>query len=168
MSRSRATDSKPRIEVRNGNMTKRKLDFATRLAREDVAGLIEALVEGLKDGVIKVQKSGEFLVLEVPRVVDLEIKATVSDDRAEFVIDVSWRTNRAENPDTAPGDSCGKEDALARKALANAARQLDVSAQKAAGTMKKVAAAKKETAASAKSIKPAAKPRATNKKISNT
>ena len=116
-------------------MAKQKLEFVTRLAREDVAGLIEALVEGLKDGVLKVKKSGESLALEVPRVVDLEIGATINDERAEFAINVSWRTNRAENPDTAPKE---KDDAQAREALAAAARQLDASAKKAAGTIKKV------------------------------
>jgi amphi-Trp domain-containing protein len=150
-------------------MAKRKLDFVTRLTREDVAGLVEALVEGLKDGVLKVQKSGETLALEVPRVVDLEIEAAISDERAEFAIEVSWRTNRAENPDTAPGGGdervcSGEEDERAREMLVRAARQLDVSAKKAAGTMKKVATAKKKTTAGAKSKSPGAKPRTTNKK----
>ena len=150
-------------------MVKRKLEFATRLTREDVAGLIEALVEDLKDGVLKVQKSGETLACEVPRVVDLEMGAAISDERAEFTIHVSWRTNRAENPDTAPEGVdrdawSGKEDARAKEALANAAQQLNVSVKKAAGTMKKVATAKKETAAGAKSKKPAVQSRATNKK----
>ena len=120
-------------------MVKQKLEFVTRLTREDVAGLIEALVEGLKDGVLKVQKSGETLALDVPRVVDLEMGAAISDERAEFAINVSWRTNRAENPDTAPGISCDGDD----DALASAARQLDVSVKKAAGTMKKVTRKKK-------------------------
>jgi len=142
-------------------MAKQKLEFVTRLAREDVAGLIEALVEGLKDGVLKVKKSGDSLALEVPRVVDLEVGATINDERAEFAINVSWRTNRAENPDTAPpkvasigsGGSAGKGkdsgpdngqgDERAREALAVAAHQLDVSAKKAAGTMKKVTRKKK-------------------------
>ena len=151
-------------------MVNRQLGLVTRLTREDVAGLIEALVEGLKDGVLKVQKSGETLAFEVPRVVDLEIEATNGDERAEFAINVSWRTNRAENPDTAPeGVDVGawgeKENARAKEALANAARQLDVSAKKAARTMKKIAATKKETVAGAKSKKPAAQSRATNKTI---
>jgi len=133
-----------RAESEDDSMTKQKLEFVTRLTREDVAGLIEALVEGLKDGVLKVQKSGESLALEVPRVVDLEIGAVVSDERAEFSIDVSWRTNRAENPDLACGCAGGgKNDAQAREALEAAARQLDVSAKKAAGTMKKVTHKKK-------------------------
>jgi len=149
-------------------MSKRKLEFVTRLTREDVAGLVEALVEGLKDGVLKVQKSGETLALEVPRVVDLEMEAAISDERAEFAIEVSWRTNRAENPDTAPGDADGcacsgkeKEDERAREMLARAARQLDVSAKKAAGTMKKVATAKKKTTIGTRSKNPVTKPRKT-------
>lgn len=83
-------------------MEKRELEFSTRLTREDVAGLVEALIEGLKDGHLRVQKSDEVLELEVPRVVDLEIEAKIDDERAEFEIEVSWRTNRAENPDNAP------------------------------------------------------------------
>ena len=127
-------------------MSTRKLEFATRLTREDVAGLIEALIEGLKDGMLKVQKSGETLELEVPRVVDLEIEAEINDERAEFEIEVSWRTNRAENPDTGPAGTQpddGRETAAgARASLAEAARKLDVTAKKAAGTMEKVAARK--------------------------
>ena len=122
-------------------MAKQKLKFVTRLTREDAAGLIEALVEGLKDGVLKVQKSGESLALDVPRVVDLEIAAASGDERAEFAINVSWRTNRAENPDTAsPAPSA---PAASIEALAVARQQLDASAKKAAGTMKKVTRKKK-------------------------
>ena len=80
-------------------MEKREIEFATRLTRADVAGLIEALIEGLKDGKLKIKKSSEELELDVPRVVDLEIEASIDDERAEFEIEVSWRTNRAENPD---------------------------------------------------------------------
>ena len=80
-------------------MSEKELAFTTRLTREDVAGVIEALVEGLKDGCLKIHKSNETLELEVPRVIDLEVGANVSDERARFEIEVSWRTNRAENPD---------------------------------------------------------------------
>lgn len=81
-------------------MKDKKLEFSTRLTREDVAGVIEALVEGLKDGHLKVQKSNEALTMDVPRVIDLEVKAKEGKERAVFQIEVSWRTNRAENPDT--------------------------------------------------------------------
>ena len=80
-------------------MKRKELEFTTRLTREDVAGVIEALVEGLKDGHLKIHKSDEVLELDVPRVIDLEVEAKVSDERAKFEIEVSWRTNRAENPD---------------------------------------------------------------------
>ena len=80
-------------------MSERVLEFTTRLTREDVAGVIEALVEGLKDGRLKIHKSDEALELDVPRVIDLEVEAKVSEERAKFEIEVSWRTNRAENPD---------------------------------------------------------------------
>ena len=56
-------------------MARKELEFSTRLTREDAAGIIEALVEGLKEGLLKVQKSNEILELEVPRVIDLEIEA---------------------------------------------------------------------------------------------
>ncbi|MDR2488270.1 MAG: amphi-Trp domain-containing protein [Desulfovibrio sp.] len=84
-------------------MNERALGFATRLTREDVAGVIEALIDGLKDGRLKVHKSNDVLELEVPRVIDLEVEAGVRDERATFSIEVSWRTNRAENPDAPEG-----------------------------------------------------------------
>ena len=80
-------------------MSEKELAFTTRLTREDVAGVIEALVEGLKDGHLKIHKSNESLELDVPRVIDLDVEAKVSDERARFAMEVSWRTNRAENPD---------------------------------------------------------------------
>lgn len=83
-------------------MAKKELEFTTRLTREDVAGLIEALTEGLKDGHLKVQKSDDVLELAVPRVVDLKIEAEIDEERAEFEIEVSWLTNRAGSPDTVP------------------------------------------------------------------
>lgn len=86
-------------------MEKRELEFSTRLTREDVAGLIEALIEGLKDGCLKVQKSDDVLELDVPKVVDLKIEAEIDDERAEFEIEVSWLTNRAGSPDTVPDES---------------------------------------------------------------
>lgn len=81
-------------------MAKQELTFTTRLTREDVAGIVEAMIEGLKEGLLKVQKSGESLELEVPRVVDLEVQASLSPERAVFDIEVSWRCNRPEIPDT--------------------------------------------------------------------
>jgi amphi-Trp domain-containing protein len=86
-------------------MSERTLEFTTRLTREDVAGVMEALVDGLKDGRLKVHKSNDALELDVPRVIDLDVRATVSHERAAFSIEVSWRTNRAENPDTPEGAS---------------------------------------------------------------
>ena len=80
-------------------MSERVLAFTTRLTREDVAGVIEALVEGLKDGHLKIHKSNEALEMDVPRVIDLEVEAMLNDERATFAMEVSWRTNRAENPD---------------------------------------------------------------------
>lgn len=86
-------------------MAKRELEFTTRLTREDVAGLIEALTEGLKDGHLKVQKCDDVLELAVPRVVDLKIEAEIDEERAEFEIEVSWLTNRAGSPDTVPEEN---------------------------------------------------------------
>jgi hypothetical protein len=56
-------------------------------------------VEGLKEGLLKVQKSDDTLEMEVPRVIDLDIKASIDDDNAVFCMEVSWRPNREENPD---------------------------------------------------------------------
>lgn len=91
-------------------MSERVLEFTTRLTREDVAGVIEALVEGLKDGHLKIHKSDEALELDVPRVIDLEVEAKVSEERAKFEIEVSWRTNRAENPDLTEEYASGGAD----------------------------------------------------------
>lgn len=81
-----------------------ELEFATRLTREDVAGLIEAMAESLKEGLFKVQKSDNQLILQSPRVVDLEVRAVRSTERSSFMFEVSWRNKPIEVPEepTAP------------------------------------------------------------------
>lgn len=133
-------------------MASKKLEFSTRLTREDVAGLVEALIEGLKDGLLKVQKSDEVLEMPVPRVVDLEIEAEIDDERAEFEIEVSWRTN-AENPDNVPENPAEtvRTGAAAKK---TGARSKEAAGKKAAPAKKaapKKTAAAKSPARSAKS-----------------
>lgn len=143
-------------------MAKRELEFTTRLTREDVAGLVEAMVEGLKDGCLKVQKSNEYLELQVPRVVDLKIEAEIDDERAEFEIEVSWRTNRAENPDLAPeglpltpGDKAGDNTSLAEEAKKTSVASARAPAAKQ--TPAKKAVVKKPVAKKPAAKKPAAK-----------
>ena len=75
------------------------ITLRTRLAREDVAGLIEALVESLKEGRVTVQKSDSSLSLDVPRVVDMDVRAGVREEWTQFSIELSWRTNPPEIPD---------------------------------------------------------------------
>lgn len=77
----------------------RSLELNTRLSRADAAGVIEALIEGLKEGHLKVQKSGDSLDMPVPRVIDLDIASTLDDEKASLVLEVSWRTNRPDIPD---------------------------------------------------------------------
>ena len=144
-------------------MAKRELEFTTRLAREDVAGLIEALVEGLKDGLLRVQKSDDVLELDVPRVVDLKIEAEIDEERAEFEIEVSWLTNRAGSPDTVPDEKPAKaqkkEDAEGGpKTAAKKAPAKTRSAKTGTGKDADAAPAAKKTPARAKTTaKPAAK-----------
>lgn len=142
-------------------MAKRELEFTTRLAREDVAGLIEALVEGLKDGLLRVQKSDDVLELDVPRVVDLKIEAEIDEERAEFEIEVSWLTNRAGSPDTVPDETPvkpqkneGPEGGAGPAAKKNAARTRSAKA----GTGGAARPAAKKTPARKTVAKPAAKP----------
>lgn len=169
-------------------MERRELEFTTRLTREDVAGLIEALIEGLKDGNLKIKKSDEVLELTVPRVVDLEVEASIDDERAEFEIEVSWRTNRAENPDLPLSDpeeedsaepgkktAAAKPPAKAKKADAtgkSASQSAPKSAPKGASKSKSASASKKSAAPSkakqsktgaATAAKGKAKPAASNK-----
>ncbi|MDR2669511.1 MAG: amphi-Trp domain-containing protein [Desulfovibrio sp.] len=101
-------------------MPARALEILTRLTREEVAGLVEGLLDGLKDGNFKMQKGGEQMELQVPRVVDMTITAKSDEERAEFSIDVSWRTNRAESPDNVPDEPPGrrKRPAARRKPAA--------------------------------------------------
>ncbi len=67
------------------------LTFSTRLNRADVSGILEALTDGLKEGVLHVQKSGESLEMQVPKVIDLEVKASLCDGLACLSIETSWR-----------------------------------------------------------------------------
>lgn len=76
-----------------------RLELSTRLSRADAAGVIEALVEGLKEGHLKVQKSGDALEMPVPRVIDLDVTAFFDSEKASMQLEVSWRTNRPDIPD---------------------------------------------------------------------
>lgn len=141
-------------------MSEKELEFTTRLTREDVAGVIEALVEGLKNGRLKIHKSDEVLEMDVPRVIDLEVEAKVSHERAKFEIEVSWRTNRAENPDRPEED--GVNAAFCEKAVPEEGEHRtdkDSAPKKAKSTVKKTPAA----SAAKKSAKPAVKPAARKK-----
>ncbi|MDR3176449.1 MAG: amphi-Trp domain-containing protein [Desulfovibrio sp.] len=89
-------------------MAKRELEISTRLTREDVAGIVEDLIEGLKDGCLKVHKGGEYLQLDVPRVVDLKVESDTDEVRAGLRIEVSWRTGSRANPDNVPDEPPAK------------------------------------------------------------
>lgn len=157
-------------------MAKRELEFTTRLTREDVAGLIEALVEGLKDGHLKVQKSDDVLELDVPRVVDLKIEAEIDEERAEFEIEVSWLTNRAGSPDTVPDEKpapaqkpASKPKTAVKKApskpgAARAATARSTAADAPTAAEKKAPARKKPAATKPAAPKTGVKPPAKNKK----
>ncbi|MDR2668629.1 MAG: amphi-Trp domain-containing protein [Desulfovibrio sp.] len=84
------------------------LEILTRLTREEVAGLVEGLLDGLKDGNFKMQKGGEQIELQVPRVVDMTITAKSDEEKTAVSIDVSWRTHRAETPDNVPEEPAGR------------------------------------------------------------
>jgi amphi-Trp domain-containing protein len=88
-----------------------------------VAGLVEGLLDGLKDGHFKLQKGGEHMELQVPRVVDMTITAKSDEERTEFSIDVSWRTHRAESPDNVPDEPAGRRKRPAARKKTAAARQ---------------------------------------------
>lgn len=89
----------------------KKVELQTRLNREDVSGIFEALSEGLKEGILKVNKSGETLDLPVPCYVDLDIVASYSETRASFALDISWRPNKASVTDY-PSEECSKSKPL--------------------------------------------------------
>jgi amphi-Trp domain-containing protein len=82
----------------------RRLNFTTRLTRDDVAGIMEAMMEGMREGLLKVQKSDETLEMVVPRVIDFDVRAAVDKDRARCALEISWRPNREENPDVPDAD----------------------------------------------------------------
>ena len=82
--------------------SEQSITLYTRLARADVAGLIEALADGLKEGVLTIQKSGSTLVMDVPKVIDYTVCGDRGGDRSSFTLEVSWRTKSLEVPDEQP------------------------------------------------------------------
>ncbi|MDR1489746.1 MAG: amphi-Trp domain-containing protein [Desulfovibrio sp.] len=106
-------------------MEKRELEICTRLTREDVAGIVEDLIEGLKDGCLKVHKGGEYLQVDVPRVVDLKVETDTDEVRAGLRVEVSWRTGSRANPDNVPDEpplEAPVKSAGARRARSPASR----------------------------------------------
>lgn len=138
-------------------METRSIELTTRLTKEDVAGVIEALVEGLKEGCLHVQKSGESLNLAVPRVLDLSVNAVLSEKKASFGLEVSWQViseeeQKAREDATTLPDGAVVENVPAKTQKKTSARKLAV---KEAGRSVKEAA--KATKSAAKSIAKATK-----------
>lgn len=77
----------------------KKIKLETRLSHEDVAGMMDAFSDGLKDGLLKIKKGGDELELTVPRFVDFEVEAKYSPQKARFSVKVSWRPDKAEVDD---------------------------------------------------------------------
>lgn len=135
-------------------MTHDPITLNTRLTRADVAGLIEALVESMKEGCLKVQKSDACCTLDVPRVVDLEVEAGEKGDRTVFRIEVSWRTNPPEIPDET--ETAPQKPAAPRRKSAAPAKTASTSgktASKAADKSPAKNAAKKTAKSAGKSKK---------------
>ena len=93
----------------------KSIELSTRLTRADAAGVIEALIEGLKEGALSIQKSTDSLEMPVPRVIDLDIRATLDEEKAGMVLEVSWRTNRPDIPDTPDNDLTELDGGKGRK-----------------------------------------------------
>lgn len=114
-------DNKTDLHLGEPCWQEEELEFSTRLTKEDVAGLIEAMAESLKEGLFKVQKSDSQLILQSPRVVDLEVRAARNSERSSFMFEVSWRnkpievseepTSPAESPDQDKTAKAGKKPA---------------------------------------------------------
>ncbi|MDR2161544.1 MAG: amphi-Trp domain-containing protein, partial [Desulfovibrio sp.] len=126
----------------------RNLAFTTRLTREDAAGIMEALMEGMREGLVKVQKSDASLEMDVPRVIDLEVRAGLGEERASFFLEASWRLNREENPDVPDQDGAasqarpaGRASGRARASMLEAARAARAAARDAGVALEKTARA---------------------------
>ncbi len=119
----------------------KKVKFSTRLTREDVAGIVEAVVEGLKEGLLKVQKSNETLELSVPRVIDLEVEGSAKEDKESFSLEISWRPNREENPDIEDGGKQTGDKHKAKTSMREAAEAAEEAAKHAGYAVKKTAGA---------------------------
>jgi amphi-Trp domain-containing protein len=126
----------------------RKLAFTTRLTRDDVAGIMEAMMDGMREGLLKVQKSDETLEMAVPRVIDLEVRAALDNERARCALEVSWRPHREENPDVPDADEAqfreiGEPSAgeHARASIREAARAARKAAKNAGLVLEKTARA---------------------------
>jgi amphi-Trp domain-containing protein len=127
----------------------KKIAFTTRLTRDDVAGIMEAMMDGMREGHLKVQKSDETLEMAVPRVIDLEVRAALEKDRARCILEVSWRPNREENPDVPDMDIPQMQEATEVSAGAHARASIREAAQAARVAAKTAGLALEKTARAA-------------------
>jgi amphi-Trp domain-containing protein len=99
-------------------MRKQCIGLQTRLSREDVAGLIEALLEGLKEGRINIPKSDASLCLDVPRVLNMALEGGLENDRTVFRMELSWLAERPDVPDITMPEQREPTDAVFRSPAA--------------------------------------------------
>ncbi|MEW5902570.1 MAG: amphi-Trp domain-containing protein [Acidobacteriota bacterium] len=73
-------------------MSKRELDFKAVLVRPQVACFVEDLLEGLKQGLICVQKDAEYVVLHPTELIKVELEASEKKDKCKLCFEMSWKS----------------------------------------------------------------------------
>ncbi len=74
-----------------------KLGHQERMKREDLITYLENLTNSIRDGRIVIEKSGRFLSLVLPSMVQMELEAKTKKDKGELSIEISWK-NEIEVP----------------------------------------------------------------------
>ena len=84
-------------------MTKSASDFTHESVQDQqsIAKYLDAISEGLRSGQLSFRTNGDEMVLMPAGLMDLEVKAKLSDDRSRISLRMSW-SNKPKKPDATP------------------------------------------------------------------
>ncbi|MBU2551407.1 MAG: amphi-Trp domain-containing protein [Proteobacteria bacterium] len=72
-------------------MSKHEIDFKSVMELEQVAAYLGDLAASLKQGVVCIQKGSDFVVLNAPGLVKVEMEAKEKKDKCKFSLELSWK-----------------------------------------------------------------------------
>ena len=78
------------------DMEREKLGLIKTVDLEEAANFLQELADSIKSGTVVVNQDDDFVTLELPSMVDIDIQAKNKDGKAKFHLDLSWKASSIE------------------------------------------------------------------------